>query len=99
MSKEAKVYTSLPVDIHATQWDGTHSDAVRVLEWIVANSDLGETAAYFLETNETKDRLNPLIMIETLEGVIGASPGDWLIQGTSGEFYPCKPDVFMMKYK
>ena len=25
--------------------------------------------------------------------------GDWIIKGLKGEFYPCKPDVFEMKYK
>lgn len=25
-------------------------------------------------------------------------PGDWIIQGESGEFYPCKPDAFDRVY-
>lgn len=32
--------------------------------------------------------------IETLEGVMHASPGDWIITGVNGEKYPCKPDIF-----
>ena len=27
--------------------------------------------------------------IETLEGVMHASPGDWIITGVNGEKYPC----------
>lgn len=34
------------------------------------------------------------IAIETLEGTMLANPGDWIIRGTQGEFYPCKPAAF-----
>ena len=37
--------------------------------------------------------------IGTLEGVIHASPGDWIIRGVQGEFYPCKPDIFEQTYE
>lgn len=38
----------------------------------------------------------PYITIKTLEGVMRADPGDWIIRGVKGELYPCKPDVFEM---
>ncbi len=31
--------------------------------------------------------------IHTLEGVLIVAPGDWIIRGTRGEYYPCKPDI------
>lgn len=37
--------------------------------------------------------------IPTLEGVMTASPGDWIIKGVNGEFYPCKPDIFEKTYE
>ena len=37
--------------------------------------------------------------IETLEGVMKANKGDWIIKGVKGELYPCKPDVFEMTYE
>lgn len=37
--------------------------------------------------------------VATLEGVMIASPGDWIIRGTEGELYPCKPSVFERKYE
>lgn len=40
----------------------------------------------------------PRISIATLEGVMVARPGDFIIQGVKGEIYPCKPDVFEMSY-
>jgi hypothetical protein len=36
--------------------------------------------------------------ITTLEGVMTASPGDWIIRGVKGEIYPCKPDIFAATY-
>lgn len=37
--------------------------------------------------------------IRTLEGWVTASPGDWIIKGVAGEFYPCKPDIFAVTYE
>lgn len=39
------------------------------------------------------------IYIQTLEGEHRASPGDWIIRGIKGEFYPCKPDIFAATYE
>ena len=43
------------------------------------------------QTEEEKD-------IETLEGVMHANVGDYIITGVKGEQYPCKPDVFEETY-
>lgn len=37
--------------------------------------------------------------IETLEGVMLAVPGDWIIRGVAGEFYPCKDEIFRETYE
>lgn len=37
--------------------------------------------------------------IETLEGTMECSPGDWIIRGVQGELYPCKPDIFEATYE
>ena len=42
---------------------------------------------------------NPYIKIETLEGIMKASIGDYIIKGVNGEFYPCKPDIFTKTYE
>jgi hypothetical protein len=39
------------------------------------------------------------IAIDTLEGAMLALPGDFIIRGLKGEFYPCKPDIFALKYE
>lgn len=38
------------------------------------------------------------LLIKTLEGTMKAEPGDWIIKGVKGGFYPCKPDVFDATY-
>lgn len=38
-------------------------------------------------------------LIPTLEGLMRASPGDYIIQGIKGEIYPCKPDIFHLTYE
>lgn len=58
--------------------------------------------------NWTKFRKKPVVveayqteteeLIETLEGLTKASPGDWIIRGIKGEVYPCKPDIFSQTY-
>ena len=39
------------------------------------------------------------LQIPTLEGEMTAQPGDWIIRGVNGEFYPCKPDIFEKTYE
>lgn len=37
--------------------------------------------------------------IDTLEGRMVVSRGDWIIRGIKGELYPCKPDIFAATYE
>lgn len=37
--------------------------------------------------------------IHTLEGVMNARPGDWIIRGVKGELYPCANDIFAATYE
>lgn len=46
-----------------------------------------------------EDKNNPYLKIETLEGIMKASVGDYIIKGVNGEFYPCKPDIFEKTYE
>lgn len=41
---------------------------------------------------------NKGIYINTLEGQMLASVGDYIIKGVNGELYPCKPDIFEKTY-
>lgn len=37
--------------------------------------------------------------IKTLEGIMVAREGDYIIRGVKGEIYPCKPDIFEATYE
>lgn len=37
--------------------------------------------------------------VDTLEGPMRATENDYIIRGLRGEYYPCKPDVFIKKYE
>ncbi len=37
--------------------------------------------------------------VQTMEGPLIVSDGDWIITGVKGEHYPCKPDIFAATYE
>ena len=37
--------------------------------------------------------------IQTLEGAMKVSDGDYIIKGVKGEFYPCREDIFLQTYE
>lgn len=39
------------------------------------------------------------LVIQTIEGMMRADVGDWIIRGVQGELYPCKPDIFAATYE
>lgn len=80
-----------PVVIQAVRYDG--SNETTILDWIsyfggdaTADHDGDPGKGWHLE-------------IRTLEGVMRADIGDWIIRGVRGEFYPCKPDIFEATYE
>lgn len=88
-------YTKKPVTIQAMQWDGTK--AQWIIDWVRSN---GAVATYWGPGEWDADAPDAhYIAIKTLEGDMLANPGDWIIQGVRGEFYPCKPDIFEQTYE
>ena len=77
-----------PVVIEATRFDG--SNHREVLKFIYP--DLSEDALHGAEVMKLP------VVIQTLEGDMTVSPGDFVIKGVKGEFYPCKPDIFKATY-
>jgi hypothetical protein len=53
----------------------------------------------FLGDTEQVPMVDGRFTIETLEGTMTASVGDWIIRGVQGELYPCKPDIFEETYE
>jgi hypothetical protein len=90
-----------PVEIEARQLAGTAGDLHSVYQWVEEN-----TAGSFEPLSDqvpvsgvSIDPATGFMLIATLEGVMQAKPGDWIIRGVQGEFYPCKPDIFAATYE
>lgn len=66
-----------------------------------------DTAERLVEIYEFTDRTiivdyavnHPVLKIPTLEGIMEAHVGDYIINGIKGEIYPCKPDIFEQTYE
>jgi hypothetical protein len=78
-------YVKKPIEVEAVQWTGNNRPEI----WDFCS------LCYFntdMETGELK------LIIQTLEGNMGASIGDYIIKGVKGEFYACKEDIFKLTY-
>ena len=53
----------------------------------------------FIGQQLVRMRGTDVLLIPTLESPHEAAPGDWIIKGVKGEFYPCKPDIFEQTYE
>lgn len=90
-----------PVVIEAHQWPGGAEAATPIIDWVLA----GGGTARWAESYDHRDEDGKVLVviperlsIETLEGTMHATAGDWIIKGVKGEFYPCKPDIFEDTY-
>lgn len=52
----------------------------------------------FAEKNKVSVNYNTLYIL-TLEGMMKADIGDYIIKGVEGEIYPCKPNIFKKTYE
>ena len=78
-------YRKKPVAVDAWLFDGSWSSAQPIVKQCAGAS--------------WSDHGKGEIAIDTLEGTMRAMPGDYVIRGTKGEFYPCKPDIFAETYE
>ena len=89
-------YRKKPVVIEAIQWNGC-GNRTEVEEFI------GQELRTCLESDTAYEAGmgSPIfsLKIPTLEGEMKAMPGDYIIKGVHGEFYPCKPDIFYKTYE
>jgi len=78
-----------PIEIEAMQWfrEGDHPNVTQC--HLSPNDKCKHCGKEFFEHG----------WIETLEGGHIVCPGDWIIKGIHGEFYPCKPDIFKKTYE
>lgn len=90
-SKEAHIFRKKPVNIAAIQWTGVNTEEVKAF--------LGKDAkkCYGIYLEDAPEKVN--LVIETPEGRHTALPGDFIIRGVKGEYYPCKPNIFEQTYE
>lgn len=84
-----------PVVIEAIQWNNINYKEISEFVGITLAPDLESETAYLAGKGAPIFSLS----IPTLEGKMKAMPGDWIIKGIKGEFYPCKPDIFEATYE
>lgn len=84
-------YRKKPVVIEAVQATGTPESNREIVDWTRGS----ETPAS-MDLHPERGRC---LSIATLEGAHWVAPGDWIIRGVKGEFYPCKPDIFAATYE
>ncbi len=77
-----------PIVIEAIQFK-THMDADELCAFVTCDTEMTQG-----DGENVVD-----LSIETTEGLMHVSDGDWIIRGVKGEFYPCKPDIFEMTYE
>lgn len=72
---------------------------IEALCWSGDKEQLPEVMSFMETTDSPYESLSQCIVIDTLEGEMTARPGDWIIKGVKGEFYPRKPDIFEATYE
>ena len=81
-------YRKKPVVVDAMQLPADGADA----------SDELLTFLHEMGENWSSERDGSVVLRDRYEGVMVADPGDWIIRGVKGEYYPCKPDIFEKSY-
>jgi hypothetical protein len=81
-------YRKKQIAVEAIQWDGDNRDDVA--EFLDLDMDIDWE--YF-------DPNNRDVYIKTLEGIMKATIGDYIVKGVNGEFYPVKEDIFLKTYE
>jgi hypothetical protein len=90
MEAAMPMFRKKPVVIEAREFTGLNGD--EILAWL----DEHEREADLVPLGGTEIKA---VEIPTLEGTHRADPGDMVIKGVAGEFYPCKPDIFAKTYE
>ena len=92
-----KKYVKKPVEIEVIQLKD--DNIIEVFDFLDGANYKETKSAEQLEDFSQMMLKQGYIEIETLEGIMKTSFGDYIIKGVKGEFYPCKPDIFESTYK
>lgn len=89
-------YKKKPVVIEAVLFNGTVT-WTEAPEWLIQATKKAPTEIGAISLGSMNGEAT--VHITTLEGVMRASKGDFIIRGVKGELYPCKPDIFEATYE
>lgn len=89
-------YIKKSVEIEAIQWNGNNLE--EIMKFINSEFNYEKNTEYATKKFSYSQTTNDLY-INTLEGVMKATIGDYIIKGIKGEYYPCKPDIFELTYE
>ena len=97
-------YRKLPVEITAIRWTGEWAP---IRDWLLDVTDGNVPGLRNPDGSLDLDgrpiiRIGPdtdVLLVDTLEGMMRAERGDWIICGVKGEFYPCKNEIFEATYE
>jgi len=93
-------YRKRPVVVEVVRLDPTRVSIQEALEFMGSKVHINCNAAMDAFDSYCYKRIGDgFLGIDTLEGVMKASFGDYIIKGVKGECYPCKPDIFEMTYE
>ena len=90
-------YRKKPIEIEAVQFTGDNEYEIADFMHLPITALQMSVDAVLRTDGDYRE--NTHIHIPTLEGVMTANCGDWIIKGVKGEFYPCKPDIFDETYE
>lgn len=88
-------YRKKPVVIEALAWSQNDREMFNFLGGDPDDYMESQNDNFYIDHNKVKGGL----VIKTLEGEHIANIGDFIIKGVAGEFYPCKPKIFVKTYE
>lgn len=91
-------YRKRPIIIEAWQWLFTIVQETPPV-WIQDAMDRWPNPGCSILLEDGSAAEGPRILVSTLEGVMTAHTGDWIIQGVKGELYPVRNDIFCATYE
>lgn len=89
------IYRKKPISVEAVIWYPDENGEQKG-GWPKSWGD--EPSTWEKEEEEEEDG-GPCLVIPVNGGEVRISPGDWIIRGVAGEFYPCAPDIFDKIYE
>lgn len=93
-------YRKKPILVEARQFDGTYKSGSEISEWAGTYKQGGVVKQKVYLGHYSKD-LNTcaVLEIETLEGSVICTPGNWVVKGVENEVWPIKNSIFEKTYE